>query len=244
MDNPYETPRLLDEYLLFHYGDPAEVLPWEEGPRGALGFPVRTVTAFLDGSPRGRALDLGCAVGRSAFELSRFCEEVTAVDYSQSFVRAGEQLRTEGSLPYTCREEGRLTRLLTARRPTDCRPERVQFEQGDAMHLRAGLGDFDIVHAANLLCRLTEPALLLQRLPQLVRPGGTLILTTPCTWLEEYTPPQRWPQGSTFDWLREALEPAFTLEQQRDLPFLIREHARKYQWTVALGTCWQRRGAA
>lgn len=244
MDNPYETPRLLDEYLLFHYGEPAEVLPWEDGPRSALGFPVRTVTAFLDGSPQGRALDLGCAVGRSAFELSRFCEEVVAVDYSHSFVRAAEQLRTEGSLPYTCREEGRHTRQLTARRPADCRPERVRFEQGDAMHLRADLGDFDLVHAANLLCRLTEPALLLERLPQLVRPGGTLVLTTPCTWLEEYTPPLRWPQGSTFEWLREVLEPAFTLEQQRDLPFLIREHARKYQWTVALGTCWRRRGTA
>ncbi len=43
--NIYETRRLLDEYLLFHYGQPAEVLPWENGPREALGFPVRSDTA-------------------------------------------------------------------------------------------------------------------------------------------------------------------------------------------------------
>ena len=70
MANLYESRRLLDEYLLFHYGSPEEVLPWDFGPAEALGFPVRTVTAFVDSSPVDRALDLGCAVGRSAFELS------------------------------------------------------------------------------------------------------------------------------------------------------------------------------
>jgi len=242
MSSLYESRRLLDEYLLFHYGEPAEVLPWENGPREALGFPVRTVRAFLDGSPRGRALDLGCAVGRSAFELSCFCEEVTAVDYSQSFIAAAERLRREESLTYSCHEEGAHFRELTARLPEGCRPERVRFERGDAMHLRPDLGDFDLVHAANLLCRLTDPALLLERLPALVRPGGLLILTTPCTWLEEFTPPARWPSGRTLDWLHGALHPAFTLEKQADLPFLIREHARKFQWSVALGTCWRRSG--
>lgn len=34
--NIYETRRLLDEYLLFHYGAPQEVLPWEQGPSSAL----------------------------------------------------------------------------------------------------------------------------------------------------------------------------------------------------------------
>jgi putative 4-mercaptohistidine N1-methyltranferase len=236
----YESRRLLDEYLLFHYGEPADVLPWANGPREALGFPVRTVTAFLDSAPQGRALDLGCAVGRSAFELSRFCEEVTAVDYSQSFISAAEQLRSKGRLTYSCREEGAESRELTARLPEGCRPERVRFECGDAMHLRADLGDFDLVHAANLLCRLTEPALLLHRLPALVRRGGTLILTTPCTWLEEFTPPAHWPPGRTLDWLKDELRPSFSLEKQADLPFLIREHARKYQWSVALGTSWRR----
>jgi SAM-dependent methyltransferase len=109
------------------------------------------------------------------------------------------------------------------------------------MHLRADLGSFHLVHAANLLCRLTQPHLLLQRLPDLVLPGGQLLLTTPCTWLEEFTPLGNWPQGSTLDWLEQTLSAHFTLAEQKDLPFLIREHARKYQWSVALGTRWLRR---
>jgi putative 4-mercaptohistidine N1-methyltranferase len=240
MANLYESPRLLDEYLLFHYGEPEEVLPWGFGPREALGFPVRTVTAFLEGREFSRALDLGCAVGRSALEMTRFCDEVVAVDYSGSFIAAAERLRSEGSVPYSCHEEGVRRQELTARLPHGCRTERVSFEQGDAMNLRADIGDFDLVHAANLLCRLPAPDLLLKRLPALVRPGGLLIITTPCTWLEEFTPPGNWPPGSTFDWLRASLEPDFQLEKRTDLPFLIRETARKYQWSVALGTAWIR----
>ena len=46
--NIYETPKLLGEYLLFHYGKDEEVLPWSFGPKDALGFAVRTVTELLD----------------------------------------------------------------------------------------------------------------------------------------------------------------------------------------------------
>jgi uncharacterized protein (DUF433 family) len=46
--------------------------------------------------------------------------------------------------------------------------------------------------------------------------------------------------GSTFDWLQHHLSPHFTLEHRLDMPFLIREHARKFQWSVALGTRWRR----
>ena len=108
------------------------------------------------------------------------------------------------------------------------------------MKLREDLGSFDVVHAANLLCRLPEPQRLIERLPSLVKPGGQLLLTTPCTWLEEFTPPQNWPTGSTFDWLKESLAGSFELAEHVDLPFLIREHARKFQWSVALGSRWVR----
>lgn len=240
--NIYETRRLLDEYLLFHYGTAAEVLPWEEGPQSALGFAVRTVTELADFSlqPR-RALDLGCAVGRSSFELARQgIPEVLGMDYSQSFVNAAQSLATE-DLAYERLDEGAATTALIARLPAGTPRERARFEQGDAMNLRTDLGSFDLVHAANLLCRLSDPARLLARLPDLVRPGGQLLLTTPCTWLEEFTPRGHWPTGSTRDWLKNELSANFDLVAEKDLPFLIREHARKYQWSVAWGSRWIRR---
>lgn len=239
--NIYETRRLLDEYLLFHYGAAHEVLPWVDGPRSALGFAVRTVTELADFSqPLDSALDLGCAVGRSSFELSKHATSVLGMDYSHSFVDAARQL-THADLPYQRVDEAATTTALVAGVPAGCVRDRVQFEQGDAMHLREDLGSYDLVHAANLLCRLTDPALLIARLPDLVKPGGQLLLTTPCTWLEDFTPRGNWPAGSTRDWLKQELSANFELAVEKDLPFLIREHARKYQWSVALGTRWIRR---
>jgi putative 4-mercaptohistidine N1-methyltranferase len=241
--NIYETRRLLDEYLLFHYGTADEVLPWAQGPREALGFAVRTVTelARLPLPPKARALDLGCAVGRSAFELAKHAASVVGIDFSQTFISAAEVLASLGRMPYQRLDEAAASTPLVAAVPADCPRERVCFQQGDAMNLRADLGVFDLVHAANLLCRLRDPQQLLNRLPELVSPGGQLLLTTPCTWLEEFTPSSRWPRGATRDWLRERLSAHFDLELEIDLPFLIREHARKYQWSVALGMRWVRK---
>jgi putative 4-mercaptohistidine N1-methyltranferase len=245
--NVYESPKVLAEYLLFHYGRDEEVMPWAFGPKEALGFAVRSVTRLLDPArvpANGRALDLGCAVGRSCYELARVCESVTGVDYSQQFIGAAERVRTEGALKYRMLEEGCRSSEMMAMRPEagdgSEMAARIQFEQGDAMNLRTDLVAFDIVHAANLLCRLREPERLLKRLPSLVKQGGQLLLTTPCTWLEEFTPAERWPQSSTVEWLKEKLGDKFALEHQEDMPFLIREHARKFQWSVALGTRWVR----
>lgn len=240
--NPYESRELLDQYLLFHYGAAEEVLPHPAGPVAALDFAVRTVTETLNTTARyGSALDLGCAVGRSSFELSRLCDSVVGIDFSGAFVDAAARLAAGEEIAYSSHEEGTVTSDLVARLPHGVSPERVRFETGDACSLRPDLGGYDIVHAANLICRLPEPEALLRRLPELVNAGGTLVITTPCTWLGEYTPPERWPQGSTIDWLTGHLEGDFERREVKDLPFLIREHARKYQWSVAQASVWQRR---
>jgi putative 4-mercaptohistidine N1-methyltranferase len=240
VSNLYESPRLVHEYLLFHYGAAHEILPWQQGPVAALNFPVRTVTEMVNPSPRSRALDVGCAVGRSAFELSRFCDHVTALDFSQAFIDAANSLRSGHDIHCEVADEGRLTMPFTARLPDSAQPDRVTFARGDAMNLPPDLGAFDLVHAANLLCRLTDPKPFLTRLPDLVSKGGQLILTTPCTWLEEFTPPSNWPPNRTIDWITDSLSPHFRLVHQKDLPFLIREHSRKFQWSVALGSLWER----
>jgi len=183
---------------------------------------------------------LGCAVGRSSFELSKKASQVLGIDFSQNFVDAAERLNGGETLTYRIAEEGLQSRDLMASMP-DRGEGAIAFEQGDATDLRADLGSFDRVHAANLLCRLPNPNLLLKRLPDLVKPGGELVLATPCTWLEEYTAKEFFPERSTLEWLQEALLDDFDLVKQADEPFLIREHARKYQWTVSMITVWKRK---
>jgi putative 4-mercaptohistidine N1-methyltranferase len=249
MSNIYETERLLADYLLFHYGYAEDVFTghWEaKGVRDALHFPERSVNICFDFStipPDARALDAGCAVGRASFELSRHCESVTGIDFSRKFIDAANALKADGEFHFARLEEGAHTTPCTARVPQEIVRGRVSFETGDAMDLRRDLGVFDAVLAANLLCRLRDPAQFLARLPQLVKPGGQLVITTPCTWLEEFTPRANWLCGdasATLDGLRSHLDAHFDLVKQTDLPFIIREHARKFQWTVALGTLWRR----
>ncbi len=251
MSNPYESDKLVNEYLLFHYGQPNEILPFPEGPHQALDFAVRSVTAMVDEASlpeTPRALDLGCAVGRASFTLSQYGGEVLGIDFSQAFIQAAQHLASNKALAYDRIDEGLLTTRLMAKLPAEAQPGKVTFEQGDAMALRNDLGDFDICLLANLLCRLPDPRKCLDRLPKLVRPGGQLIITSPYTWLDDFTPRSHWLGGYregdrpivTLESLRDALEPAFTLEKQRDLPMLIREHARKYQWTMSEGTRWRR----
>lgn len=239
----YETDKLLAEYLLFHFGTADEILPpsrsWPEGMRGALDFPVRTAAHFTEGTVS-RGLDLGCAVGRSAFELSRSCQEVIGIDFSHAFIAAAQALAGGASIPYERLEEASQNTPLVARLPAGIDGRNLRFLQGDAMHLPPDLGSFERVHAANLLCRLPEPARLLARLPDLVSPGGELILATPCTWLAEFTPPENWPRAGTFEWLESQLSGDFALLRRADEPFLIRETARKFQWTSSLVTVWQR----
>lgn len=247
-DNIYERDRLVREYLFFHYGEPDNVLPWKHGPREALGFASRCVRELLNPAAVGRearALDIGCAVGRSSFELAGHCREVIATDFSRAFIAAAEKIRRDGSLDYEYPVEGERTARATARVPEGIDASRVMFEVGDAMSLRAGLGTFDVVLAANLLCRLPDPRVFLARLPALVKTGGQLLLTTPFTWLAEFTPPDRWIGGTgdsdSADELARLLEPHFELKSSKEIPFLIREHARKYQWSVAWGTRWVRK---
>lgn len=247
MPNPYETERLVAEYLFFHYASEDEVSGGYPVPREALNFPVRVVGELADFSrPARTALDLGCAVGRSSFELSRRVESVLGVDFSAAFIRAAGTMKREGSIACQVPTEGARTVEFTAHIPADIDVTRVRFETGDATALPGDIGRFDIVLAANLLCRLPQPAKFLDRLPDLVAPGGQLLLATPFSWLPEYTPPENWiggqaSTGPSREALCKVLEKHFELQLSKDLPFLIREHSRKFQYGVSLGSRWIRR---
>ncbi|MCB1070600.1 MAG: putative 4-mercaptohistidine N1-methyltransferase [Kiritimatiellae bacterium] len=255
MTQPYYlSDQGLSEYLLFHYGKSEEVLPYPFGPRDALGYPVQSVHTLLDPARLGkdrtrRALDLGCAVGRSTFELTRWADEVIGIDASSRFIEAAHILQAEGCLPYTFQVEGQIRQDAVAEVPRDMDCSRVTFRVGDAMDPGEDIGAFDIVHMANLIDRLPDPARCLRQLPGLINPGGQLLLLSPYTWMQAYTPEEAWLGGrsiagtpqTSLEGLHGLLDADFTLDLTLDLPFLIREHARKYQWSVAQGTRWIRR---
>jgi putative 4-mercaptohistidine N1-methyltranferase len=243
--NFYDSDSALAQYLLFHYGTPEQICPLLPAAREACGFPVRCVTEPLreiELAGRSRALDLGCAVGRSSFELARIFQEVVGLDFSSRFIEAARGMQATRAVTVRVPREGSREDEMKLELPAEPPVERVRFETGDAGNLRPDLGVFDFVLLANLIDRLPDPARCLARLPELVRPGGWVVITSPYTWLEEYTPRERWLERGqgTLAVIQEMLAPSFDLYRTMDLPFLIREHRRKFQWSVAEASLWRR----
>ncbi|KAK3766566.1 hypothetical protein RRG08_042347 [Elysia crispata] len=252
----YESTKLLSEYLVFHFGAPEELIPYPFGPKDALDFPKRCAELCLKHfKPKdvgqSRALDIGCAVGRSTFELARVVKEVIGIDYSNSFIDAADILRLKGQMSYSLVQEGDIFSDAVATVPKDIDRTRVSFEQGDACDLRSDLGTFDVVLAANLVCRLHHPKYFLDRLHQLLpKSGSILVLTGPYTWLHQFTNKSLWLGGyvdangeaiTGFKGLQKELGSYFELVEQVDMPFFIRETARENQWTVAHAIVWRRK---
>ena len=251
MSNVYESDDLVDQYLLFHYGTADDQLPYPFGPRDALFYPIRCVSDFLPAiGTVERALDLGCAVGRSTFELSRWARQIVGIDLSHRFVAAANRVRQTGQIEIRRIEEGEIVTRLKRELPLELDRERCQFEVGDATCLRPDIGRFNVVLAANLIDRVKSPTDLLKSFSALVHRGGHLILSSPYTWMEKFTPKSDWlggkfdPSGDaapTLERIKSVIHDSFDLRQTKDIPFLIREHARKFQWSVAQATVWQRR---
>jgi len=142
----YESRRAVDEYLLFHYGKEEDLLPLRQGPRDALNFTERSVKicrdhVYLDRHSPSRALDLGCAVGSSSFELSKICNEVIGIDFSQHFIDAANTMKSNGKMSFDMLVRGQVYKQCETKPiSVDVDRSKVTFMQGDACNLSNELG--------------------------------------------------------------------------------------------------------
>ena len=242
----YETDKLLTEYAEFHYGDLYFGVP---------NFPVELAKIAIEAmgdKPAHKALDLGCASGRSTFELAQHFDHVTGIDFSTRFIGQGVQLAETGILRYTLTDEGDLVsykECTLTNLGLDAIKHKVEFYQGDACNLKPNCTGYDLILAANLIDRLYEPPKLLTTIHKRIVKGGLLMITSPYTWLEEHTKKEEWIGGfkkdgenfSTLDGLKEILSSHFKLIQgPQAVPFIIRETRRKFQHTLSEVTIWEK----
>ncbi|MCH6256913.1 putative 4-mercaptohistidine N1-methyltransferase [Puniceicoccaceae bacterium K14] len=251
-ENFYETDKAVSEYLLFHYGTENEFYEQGIGAKEALDFASRCGllhSKIPHGNQKQRALDLGCAVGRATFELSEAFEEVVGIDYAHALIDSAKKVASKEPITIQVTVEGDVTKETTIQAPFSSQPEKITFQQGDAMSLPSSIGTFDFVLMANLIDRLPDPTKCLGDIHKLLNANGVLAITSPYTWMEEYTPKEKWLGGFykdgeailSFDSLKEILSPNFQLLEDFNMPFLIREHVRKNQFTVAHTTIWQKK---
>ena len=205
----YETDSAVSQYCEAHYGKTYFDVP---------NFPAQCAAAcfqYTQQRPRRKALDLGCAVGRASFELAREFDHVTGIDFSARFIRVALQLKEKGNAYFELVEEGDVVSCHEARLSDaglDRVADRVEFFQGDATNLKPQFTDYDLVLAANLLDRLYDPKRFLETIHERLNLGGILVITSPYTWLEEFTKKENWLGG-----FRKGGEPYLTLDALRDL---------------------------
>jgi len=245
-DSHYETDKMLSEYAEFHYGD-----TYFDVPNFSQAL-SKIAIAAMQGRPARKALDLGCAAGRASFELARYFDHVTGIDFSARFIGLGVQMAQQGILRYTLTDEGEL-KLFKERKLADFGLDavrnKVDFFQGDACNLKPHFTGYDLILAANLIDRLYSPGKFLSTVHERLNTGGLLMIASPYTWLEEHTPREEWIGGfkqagenqTTLDGLRAVLAPHFRLiEGPMEVPFVIRETRRKFQHTLSEVTVWER----
>jgi 5-histidylcysteine sulfoxide synthase/putative 4-mercaptohistidine N1-methyltranferase len=244
--NTYESDELIAQYLEFHYGDEYFQVP--NFPKACIDF----VMSHIGNNQRHRALDLGCAVGRSSFELARYYDHVDALDFSARFIQNAIKLAEHGEIKYLISDEGELQTLKSfdlADLTLADRVNNVNFAQGDACNLKARYNHYDLVFAGNLIDRLYQPEAFLRDIMSRIKSGGYLALTSPYTWLEEFTEREHWLGGykengeniTTLDSLHRILSDQFEpVCDPVDIPFVIRETARKHQHTLAQLSLWRK----
>ncbi len=244
----YETDQMVSKYIEFHYGKEHFNLP---------NFPVTCINEVakrVENLDKFRALDIGCATARSSFELAKMFDQVDAVDLSVRLIEPPTNLQNSGRQRYVFVEEGELTsfheiQLENYERYEEVK-DKISFMQGDACNLLEKFTDYDLVFAGNLIDRLYDPAEFLNAIKGRIRPGGLLALTSPYSWSEKYTPREKWLGGfkaatgesfTAIEGIEKVLSPEFKmLDQPVDIPFVIRETKRKFQYVVSELTFWEK----
>ncbi|CAF0983893.1 unnamed protein product [Brachionus calyciflorus] len=222
----YEEKALLDQYMLFNYADAKDFILFDlneySNVYNCVSFPRNVALLCRDHCPEiffadqphpRRALDVGCAVGRSCFELSKLFDEVIGIDYSANFINHCNKFLNEKFIEYECTLEGDINQKLTCRLDHDVDGSKIKFEVGDACNLRDDLGEFDLVLASNLICQ---------------------------NWIGGYVD-ENGQEVHGLDGLKNAMCDTFDLVHEMNLPMMIRETRRKFQFTVCLITIWQRK---
>lgn len=97
---PGSTSGDFGDFSIFDVQQGKKVAP--QYPIYALDFPTRVAQLALHFAPANcqRALDVGCAVGRTAFELTARIPDVVGLDYSHMFIDVANRLAQGEELKY------------------------------------------------------------------------------------------------------------------------------------------------
>ena len=232
----YETDAVLSSYLWSHFSDLLE------DPEASTAYGE---WAGLMPPPGGPVLDIGAAVGRFAFEMSRKSDLVVGIDASHSFVRTARRLMADRGMTLRLVEEGHLSRRVSLKLPREWEMEKVEFLVADARALPFRRHAFSSVASLNLVDKVPKP---LKHLLEGNRVAGErsarFLISDPFSWSARVAPEAEWlggtEEGPFAGHGREnigtllrgqngILMPPWDIEEEGHVWWKIRTHANHYE---------------
>jgi SAM-dependent methyltransferase len=221
-DAPYA--RLLEHlsiYLDAHWGDRAS-------PPPDPGFGARELAERIRAlAPVGRAVELGCSVGRMVAELP--AEHVVGLDLQFGAVRRARRLLDGERVAYARRIAGRYYAPASIAAGDLAVPaSRRALLCADVLDPPLIPAAYDRVVALNMLDSVARPRLLLSIMDGLCRPGGEIVLSSPYAWQSSVMEDDQRIGGA--DPARDVAEAirsmGYRLEEQAEVPWTLRRDAR------------------
>lgn len=187
-DAGYNSPAMVSSYMWSHFCD-------------LMGDPHATDAYQVWSAPlrdcSGMAIDVGCSVGRLAFELARTHDRVIGVDTSVAFVRQARQILANRRLDFDLVIEGTLTEPRGCAFDDNWDLGGVDFIVADALALPFRSHNCATVAAINILEKVPDPLLHLKEVNRMLNPEtATFLFSDPFTWDAAVSPPDTWLGGN------------------------------------------------
>lgn len=101
-------------------------------------------------------LDYGCGTGTTACDIAPLVKSVHGIDISARMIELATEKTSDGGI------------------------ENATFTQEDIFDERFEAGSFDVILAFNVFHTIPDPARVVGRMYELLRPGGLVVSVTPC----------------------------------------------------------------
>lgn len=218
----------LSGYVRDHWADGGD----PEGPSPGQAATLAEAGLRLAGEVSGPVVELGASAGGVTRCLAEWLDApVLGIDLSAPLARFAARALRGGRQAYPLRMAGT---AYAERHVVTTPPARGTAEVwlADAIAPPLADGVAGLVVALNLLDCVPDPAALLRSAAALLRPGGKLVLATPCDWSPTATPPEAWVgarrAGEAMPdlGLWTAAQCGLRLLGIEDRPWLVRVHAR------------------
>ncbi|WP_323657821.1 5-histidylcysteine sulfoxide synthase [Aliarcobacter butzleri] len=177
-NNFYESDESISSYCDLYYGKDNLYTNY-----------VDLLKPYLKDLKNSKALDLGCCVGRTSFELAKIYDEVLGIDFSANYINIGVKLKLYDFVNYKIKKEDKtFEERAISLKDFDLEKvkDKVSFMQGDACNLKEIYKDFNLIFYSSLIDKLYYPKKFLEDVSRRINKNGFFVFLSSHNWFNEH----------------------------------------------------------